>query len=512
VCQPQSLLPLKRRPRRIRPTHLSSPQALAPLGRGRKRPEHHPHRPPLWLRTLNTSYDSITPSLARLSVTPRSMLGCTPTGTKPENTGEAHMTWPLSLQATYTLTTTPPPPTLKLSLVQARAARTRKKAGKQPSAQQVASAVAPPLKKGPPSLPGIQRRFFAPRLSPAPHPDAPSIAATFPDIAARVLRESNCLLPLGFSATVNPRGAISLTMTDKATPAASYTTYFDSLTRALNQSFPVGENPWCTLVLAPTAVQLAIHGLPLRFLPQDEEELFPYVRQAILNDKATPVLSARYLSPDRDSRNAKQATSVVVTVDPQHVSALTSGVFILSQKRKVELAFSASRTSQCKNCWRYGHAHQGCPATHPMCPICALHHTRMAHRCQNPTCPRSGTNKSVPSCCPTSLPHCCNCGNDHTATFKECLARPSPTSPTRPSSPVPLGQDPMDMAVDGGPAPSTPPARAGPTEVDLVTPRQPPPARPPRPGTIQGFGGPLPLESQSRSPSSADHWARPGTD
>ena len=229
----------------------------------------------------------------------------------------------------------------------------KKNVGKQPSPQQVASAVAPPVKKGPPSLPGAQRRFFAPRQSPAPHPDAPSIAATFPDIAARVLRESNCLLPLGVSATVNPRGAISLTVTDKATPAASYAPYFESLTRALNQSFPVGDNPWCSLVLAPTAVQLAIHGLPLRFLPHDEEELFPYIRQAILNDKATPVLSARYLNPDRGSRSTKQATSVVVTVDPEHVSTLTSGVFILSQKRKVKLAYSANRTSQCRNCWRY---------------------------------------------------------------------------------------------------------------------------------------------------------------
>ena len=141
------------------------------------------------------------------------------------------------------------------------------KVGKKPSPQQVASAVAPPIRKGPPSLPGAQRRFFAPLQSPAPHLDASTIAATFPDIAARVLRESNCLLPLGFSATVNPRGAISLTVTEKATLAVSYAPYFHCLTRALNQSFPVGENPWCTLVLAPTAVQLAIHSLPLRFLP-----------------------------------------------------------------------------------------------------------------------------------------------------------------------------------------------------------------------------------------------------
>jgi len=152
------------------------------------------------------------------------------------------------------------------------------------------------------------------------------------------------------------------------------------------------------------------------------------------------------------------------------------------------------------------------PRNPPDCSICALHHTRASHRCQNPTCPRCANNKPVTSCCLTSLPHCGNCGNDHTATFKECPARPSPTSPIRPASTVPPGQDPMDMPVNGGPAPSTPPARAGSTEVDLVTPRQPPPAGPPRPGTIQGFGGPLPLEAQSPSRAPSDSRARPGND
>jgi len=389
------------------------------------------------------------------------------------------------------------------------------KAGKPPSPQLVASTAAHPVKKGPPSLPGAQRSFFAPHQSPSPHPDAPTIAATFPDIAARVLHESNGLLPLGFSATVNPRGSISLTVTDRATPAAPYPSYFVSLTKALNQSFPVGDNPWCTLVLAPTALQLAIHGLPLRFLPQDEEELFPYIRQAILNDKATPVLSARYLNPGRDSRATKQATSVVITVDPQNVSALTSGVLILSQQRKVKLAFSSSRTSQCRNCWRYGHAHQRCPATHPTCPICALHNTHAAHRCQNRTCPGGGNNKPVPSCCLTSPPHCCNCGDDHTATFRECPAQPPPPVPSRTNSPgpAPTGQDPMDLAVDGGPAPSTPPSGKGPLEVDLLTPRQHPPAGPStRPGTTHAFVGPLPLEEPSPSPAPLSRRVRPGNE
>ena len=153
--------------------------------------------------------------------------------------------------------------------------------------------------------------------------------------------------------------------------------------------------------------------------------------------QSDPILSARYLNPSRDSSETKQATSVVITDDPQNVSALTSGVVILSQKRKVELAFSSSSTSQCRNRWRYGHAHQRCPATHPTCPICWLHYTRAAHRCQNPTCPGSGNNKPVPSCCPTSPPHCCNCGKNHTATYRECPARPPRLSPPEPTGQVP---------------------------------------------------------------------------
>ena len=197
------------------------------------------------------------------------------------------MTWPPSPQATSTQTSTPPPLTRKLPPAQARTARARTKLGSllPPNSLRVRRPLL--LKRGLPPFQVPNDAFFAPRQSPSPHPDALTIAATFHDITARVLRESNCLLPLGLSATVNPRGSVSLTVTHKATPAASYAPYFHSLTWALNHSFPVGNNPWCTLALAPRAVQLAIHGLPLHFLPQDEEELYTYIPQVILNDKAT---------------------------------------------------------------------------------------------------------------------------------------------------------------------------------------------------------------------------------
>ena len=78
---------------------------------------------------------------------------------------------------------------------------------------------------------------------------------------------------------------------------------------------------------------------------------------------------------------------MAVTVHIQHVATLTSRVVLLSLRGKVELASSASRTSQCRHYWRYGYTHQRCPAAHPTCPICGLDHTRAAQRCLNPTCP-----------------------------------------------------------------------------------------------------------------------------
>jgi len=132
MCQPLSLPSPKFRPPPTQPTPPLSPKAPPPLGRASKGPKRQPHRPPLRLRTLNTSYHFTTPSLARLSATPRSTLGCSPTATRPANTGEVHMICPLSPPATSTLTIIPHLPMLKQPLAQARAVRTKRKSASNP--------------------------------------------------------------------------------------------------------------------------------------------------------------------------------------------------------------------------------------------------------------------------------------------------------------------------------------------------------------------------------------------
>ena len=222
------------------------------------------------------------------------------------------------------------------------------------------------------------------------------------------------------------------------------------------------------------------------------------------NAKVIPIRSARYLNKDRDLRLSKEKTSLVVSVDPEHVEHLLTRLFLFSERLKVEKMVQANRYTQCTNCYRFGHASQCCKQKHPSCLYCSLHHTRAAHRCQNPTSPKGGHEKPISSCCPTSPPHCPNCGCDHDAFSRECKARPVP--PPRQEPPPHSeddaassldGEEDMEMYGDGPPVPATPEApRAQP--VDLTTPR---PSR--RATAPTGTEGRPPTDSRasSRTPS-----------
>ena len=207
-----------------------------------------------------------------------------------------------------------------------------------------------PVTQAPRSLPTAKRRFYAPRSSPSEHPQAPLIAATFPDIAARVLRDANWILPLAVTTKVNDRGSVTLLVSDPTTPAAAFAPYFDALSSQLNKSFPVGDSPWLPFRLAPNEAQLAIHSLPLAFLPEDPEELFPCLAESVLNSKNVRILSARCLNPDTRSRESKTATAIIVSVHPGEVSTMGSSIRLFSRSRTIERAYSSNRCTQCKNC------------------------------------------------------------------------------------------------------------------------------------------------------------------
>ena len=151
-----------------------------------------------------------------------------------------------------------------------------------------------------------------------------------------------------------------------------------------------------------------------------------------------------------------------------------SHIFLLSRKREVKVAHSDNKTTRCRNCQRDGHTAPVCKYSHPVCPICALHHKKSEHRCPNPTCPKEGNVRPVAACCSASPPHCTNCGDDHPATDPACPARPKrpqndpPPPDHAPAHPLPEEGE-IDTTEDEGeiaetphpPAPLLPPQPAG---------------------------------------------------
>lgn len=190
-----------------------------------------------------------------------------------------------------------------------------------PTAAQVAS-VSNSVPKVPAakSLPTVDRRFYAPHSAPSEHDQARLIAATFPDLDPRVLRDANSTLPLAVTMMVIERGSVTLLVTDTTSPAAAFAPYFDALTTQVNRPFPVGDSTWLPFGLTPNEVQLGIHSLPIGFLPEDPVDLFQRLSDSIYNSKNLPILAARFLNP---TRNRDQARS-----RPQLSSQSTLGTSI----------------------------------------------------------------------------------------------------------------------------------------------------------------------------------------
>lgn len=376
------------------------------------------------------------------------------------------------------------------------------------SASKVAAVVnsAPVLQKSK-SLPSAERRFYAPRSPPTEHPESTLIAATFSDIAARVLRDANCTLPLAITAKVNDRGSVTLLVSNPTNPAAAFAPYFDALTTQLNRSFPVGDSPSLPFHLAPNAVQLAIHSLPLGFLPWDPDELFSSLLDSILNSKDMQILSARFLNPNPESIAGKSATSVMVAVNPGDVPVMGTSISPFSRSRSIERAYSSNRYTQCRNCWGFGHVAPCCPLLDTVCPLCSLNHSRSNHQCPNPTWPSGGSLKATPGCCCSSPSHCTNRGGEHPALFKDCPSHlPSPalwrSAPPPENTPAPPLNHEMDTATDDDnpPAPSSPP-RSPQRAFEAETPRAWRTTMiPASPKPTHTAGAPSPEEATSLSP------------
>jgi len=328
------------------------------------------------------------------------------------------------------------------------------KGKKNATAAQVAASSKTSIPKMPPPLPAAKRRFYAPRLFPTAPADPLRMTATLPDTMATVLKEANCALPLAFTAAVNKNGAVTMT-SNPYTPASLYSPFFDAMTKKLNQSFPVGENPFQTFRPAPTHVELLIHSVPLFALPEDPAELFSNLLESISNAIDVPIFGARFLQNDPTKRAAKLTTSVVVAVNPEDVPRFGDSIRLFSRARNVRPAYSASKSTQCKKCWHFGHSAPLCKEDSLVCPICSLPHHRSAHRCANQSCPKGGFEKSVVGCCSASPLSCINCQGPHASFDGSCPVRRDILAALRPPRDLDVPDAPPDSRLPS-PSPATP--------------------------------------------------------
>lgn len=292
-------------------------------------------------------------------------------------------------------------------------------------------------------LSAAERRLYPPRSTPSLHNQAPLIAATFPNIVARDLRDPNCALPLAVKTKVNRRGSVILPVTNATTPVAAFAPYCDALTTQLNPSFPLEDSPSLPFGLSPNEVQLPIHSLPIAFLPQDPGELFPSLAVSIYHSKNIGILAARFVNPNAESWSIKTVTSIIVSVTPGDVFTMGSSLRLFSRFRTIERAYPSQRYTQCRNCGGFGHITPRCVSRAPVCPQCSLNHTQANQRCPNLLCPGSGNLKAISNCCSSSPASCVNCCGNHSALCRNCETRPSP--PTLRRSPPQKTSYPRQM-------------------------------------------------------------------
>ena len=254
------------------------------------------------------------------------------------------------------------------------------------------------------------------------------MTATLPNIMAAVLKEANLSLPLSLTASVNRNHAVTL-RANPYTPSSAYSPFFDAMTKTLNDSFHVGDNPFQVFREAPTSVELLIHNPPLSILPHEPTDLFLSLLESISNAIEVPIFGARFLQPDPAKRAEKSTTSVVVAVDPLHVSRFGESIQLFCRARMVTPACSASKSTHCRKCWHFGHSAPLCKEEAQACLICTLLHDRSAHRYANLSFPNGGFEKSVVGCCNASPPLSITCGGQQACFDGTCPIRREVLSP-----------------------------------------------------------------------------------
>jgi len=109
--------------------------------------------------------------------------------------------------------------------------------------------------------------------------------------------------------------------------------------------------------------QLSIHAVPLTYLPEEEDQLLPYLHELIRNASGVSILSARYLNSNPELCSQKSGTSMMVPVSPPDTQLLLPSINLFSRNRTVEKMHPSSKFTQYTKCWKFGQSRHVAPAT-----------------------------------------------------------------------------------------------------------------------------------------------------
>ncbi|KAH0605299.1 uncharacterized protein H6S33_005281 [Morchella sextelata] len=313
----------------------------------------------------------------------------------------------------------------------------------------------PQTPKGAATFPASQRRFFATRSSPTPVNAAEQVAAELSVEFGRLLARSKQVAPVtALTVSISARGTITV-LPPPTVPSTTYTHWFEAMTAVVNNKIGTPENPYSTFRPAPTDVDIAIYSIPLFAVPDKETLDNTFPEAFSLASGITPI-ATRFLNKDDASRNAKATSTVVVTVSSTDAASIGDSIRLFSKPRRYVPMWSASPTTQCKRCWKFGHALKGCRELFVKCPICTKDHDRRGHRCVIYTCP--GFQTPTPSCCAVSPAKSANCGGNHAADSKSCPTYLAIINRNKTTPPLPPAESftAMDIKPENDASPSNP--------------------------------------------------------
>jgi hypothetical protein len=182
--------------------------------------------------------------------------------------------------------------------------------------------------------------------------------------------------------------------------------------------------------------QFLLHGVPTHFsLPEISDSITTNYRQLV------QVQTPRWLTP-ADRRERKTHSTIVMTLagNVKKADIGRQHLIICNRECQLDEYIAYGRSTQCRNCQRYGHPAALCHDS-SRSAVCAEPHQTKDHPCNLPAC------KKGPTCTHPPI-RCANCNTPHKASDPNCPERIKLRSFNKATGVAIQGDAPMAGAAD----------------------------------------------------------------